>query len=480
MKRLENGTIGCAAAVLWLAAIGAGVQAAPNGPLFQDDPVTARGFSPDKAFQLGDVDHVNLFNGNLLLTLPIGPRCPVSNHLSYGLTLTYNGNLWDFEHWCDGGPPGDRCSTAAHPGAGFQAGMGWTLSMGRLLPSNLEFINESPQWVYVGADGGRHRFWDTLHPGETPVSGVLQYTRDGSYLRMSAGQTRKVQFPDGTLQIFRDLNGVGEWALTDIEDPFGRRMEIGYCALPSPCHENSADPSWMRWRIVDQHGREHTVEFVAGTASYPWRRVSSVTLAAFDGTQAVYSFGCTQPVLPRACPQNVTEPGPIQLPLLSTLILPDGSTYGFGYYDAPPVGSACRGNSGRVREVTLPTGGKVGWTYQTYVYGLPENPLPGGDQPPKTWRRDPAADGGVGRVLGMDLRLAVDVLLRKPAGRAGGRGDGAERHNESPSLLDQPVPARFGLSRRSGGLDGVRLRPAVSPRRERSDRREPLSFDRKT
>ena len=223
-----------AAPALWLSLIpAAGAQT--TGTLFQDDPVTARGFAADKVYQFGDLDHVNLFNGNLLLTIPIGPSYPVSRHLSYGLTLVYNANLWDFEHWCDQGPPGDRCFTAAWPGPGFQAGMGWTLSMGRLLPPEVDFLNDSPQWVYVGSDGGRHRFWSTLHRNETPSSNV-SYTRDGSYLRMTVvGGLRKVQFPDGVVQTFRDLTAStnDEWVLTDVEDPYGNRVEIGYCAPPA-------------------------------------------------------------------------------------------------------------------------------------------------------------------------------------------------------------------------------------------------------
>ncbi|MCP3911785.1 MAG: hypothetical protein GY713_12620, partial [Actinomycetia bacterium] len=205
MKLRSNRPLNVLGALLGLHLISAAAWGAPNGTLFQDDPVTARGFSADKVFQFGDLDHVNLFNGNLLLTIPIGSSYPVSRHLSYGLTLVYNGNLWDFEHWCEGGEPTDRCFSAAWPGPGFQAGMGWTLSMGRLLPPEVDFLNESSFWVYAGSDGGRHRFWNTLHQDETPVANV-GYSRDGSYLRMTLdGGVRKVQFPDGVVQTFHDL-----------------------------------------------------------------------------------------------------------------------------------------------------------------------------------------------------------------------------------------------------------------------------------
>jgi hypothetical protein len=57
-----------------------------------DDPNTAKGFQPGQLYQFGEVSHVNLFNGNLNLSLPIGPGYPAGGNLSYGFTLAYAGN----------------------------------------------------------------------------------------------------------------------------------------------------------------------------------------------------------------------------------------------------------------------------------------------------------------------------------------------------------------------------------------------------
>lgn len=53
-------------------------------------PTQERGFQAEKAFHVGDFDTVNLFNGNLVLTIPIGSSYPVGGGLSYGLTLVYS------------------------------------------------------------------------------------------------------------------------------------------------------------------------------------------------------------------------------------------------------------------------------------------------------------------------------------------------------------------------------------------------------
>ena len=69
--------------------------------LADDYPTQALGIQPEKAYQLGDVDHINVFNGNLVLAIPIGQRYPVGANFSYGLNLLYNSNVWDFVQTTD-------------------------------------------------------------------------------------------------------------------------------------------------------------------------------------------------------------------------------------------------------------------------------------------------------------------------------------------------------------------------------------------
>src|SRR5713226_4540025 len=60
-----------------------------------DHPNIARGFDIGKPYQMNGIDNINLFNGNLTVTIPIGQRYHVNGSLSYGLTLVYSGNVWD-------------------------------------------------------------------------------------------------------------------------------------------------------------------------------------------------------------------------------------------------------------------------------------------------------------------------------------------------------------------------------------------------
>lgn len=193
-------------APLSLAAAVAAVLLAPSQLSAQVDPNLERGFSPEKVYAFGEIDQVNLFNGNLMLGVPIGGGYAVGGGLSYRLMLRYNSNVWDFQSAChnvDGQPV---CYTAAHPNDDFNAGLGWKLSFGELhAPSG-----PGGNWRYVAEDGSEHVFYSTLHLGEPSTANVF-YTRDGSYLRLkqvpnTSDLKYEVELPDGTIKHFLRLS----------------------------------------------------------------------------------------------------------------------------------------------------------------------------------------------------------------------------------------------------------------------------------
>ncbi|MEM9558327.1 MAG: hypothetical protein AAGC60_29005, partial [Acidobacteriota bacterium] len=53
-------------------------------------PHLERGFSQVTGYDFGALDHVNLFNGNLVVTLPIGQAFEGDGALAYRLALVYN------------------------------------------------------------------------------------------------------------------------------------------------------------------------------------------------------------------------------------------------------------------------------------------------------------------------------------------------------------------------------------------------------
>ena len=123
----------------WLTVLVLSVAAAAGAlGQVQEDP-HERGFHPDKLYQFDNIDSVDLSSGSLGLTIPIGPRYPAGGGLSYGLTLTYSSNVWDFEERIGqilcGNMIDQYCAITykkATPNIVSNAGMSWLLSLGWL------------------------------------------------------------------------------------------------------------------------------------------------------------------------------------------------------------------------------------------------------------------------------------------------------------------------------------------------------------
>ncbi len=324
-------------------------------------PGNQRGFDAEKVFQIGEIDHVNVLNGNLALTLPIGGSYPVGGGLSYSLTLVYNGKLWDFQQ--------DALNqySQSWPVRTSNAGLGWSLSFGRLL-SRFHPHNQTGRWLYISPDGGEHLFYPTLHEGESdtaPGESSTLYTRDGSYLRLKRlGSYDEIESPDGSIRRF-DLDG----RLIQLRDRHGdaataNRVNIAYLSNPE------------RWEISDSAGRLHKVFLSA--VPYYGLAVSRVELSAFGGGTAGYDFAYTNVDLPRVCPDNDPDTNAITVPLLTGVTLPDRSSYSMPAADHHTDTTQGCLLPGLIKGMTLPSLGRLAWTYLGYSF-----PADSGERP---WR----------------------------------------------------------------------------------------------
>jgi hypothetical protein len=152
--------------VLGLALLSAGIVPAKADV----HPNTAPGFPGDHTFSVGDFDNVNLFNGSLTLTIPIGTSYPVNGGFSYNLKLVYNGNPWLFQKVTYQVPPDfhEVSRTAAFPNSCSNAGLGWRVSLGLFdPPCQVPDANEQlPGPIYQDENGTDHVFYATLHAGD--------------------------------------------------------------------------------------------------------------------------------------------------------------------------------------------------------------------------------------------------------------------------------------------------------------------------
>jgi YD repeat-containing protein len=365
--RIHTARLGIALFTLWLAA---SAFAAGSLPERQN---TAKGFDANKTFHSGELDHINLFNGNLVVAIPLGQRYVVSPTLSYGLTLTWNANLWhSLEVENDDGEK--RTNEIPHPRA--NAGLGWIVTLGRLIePLNDPYTdpyNDTGHWIYESIDGAEHLFHANLHGGAGSEPGV-EYTNDGSYLRLKAisADERSIEFPDGSVHIFRRFES-NKWRLVRMQDRYPRNwVNVEY----------GGDASQTYWRISDSHGRVHFLRFrlVDYDAVNPWTDdkkeiLTTVELAKFGGgPPATYSFQYDETTTVwRPCSHRdnfgTTTPTPLWavVPLLRSVTLADGqSTFAMSYV-GPLSPARCQPDGGYMQELTLPTKARIGWSFGNY------------------------------------------------------------------------------------------------------------------
>lgn len=338
-----------ALAALWLTCWPAALDA-------QQHPNLERGFAPEKLYQFDGVDNVNVLNGNLVLTLPIGMAYPAGGGLTYAMTLTYNSKLWDIEERQGQAPPNPPYVQAL-PNRRANAGFGWQLSMGRLVPPLDPTNNAVPlAWLYVGPDGAEHTLHGSFaYPGP-PTPQPTGISKDGSFLRFRhlANNVHELDFPDGTIHKFDAQN-----RLVEIRDRFSSPNKI---TVSYPLNA---------WQITDRFGRSHYVRFVNKVQDgLSVQFVNRVELVGFGGgaSQYVYQFTYVDRNFPRA---NGGTQGPcydtdpltalnLTVPFLEGLTLPDGSNYQFGY-NLTELGTACR--VGTIASLRLPTLGTIEWDY---------------------------------------------------------------------------------------------------------------------
>ena len=241
-------------------------------------PTLARGFEADRLYQFNDFDSVNNFNGNLVVTVPIGQTFKGNGNLSYRISAVYNSRNWDFERRIyQGADPGYSSVylqefNKAIPSKRSNAGMGWLVHMGRIIAPE-DPINEYPvdgaaaRWAYESPDGGDHLFWPSIHAGEGPVAS-FQYTRDGSFLRLKTLDTSNVDlhFPDGAVHKFN--KGGNRYWLTKISDVYGNSLNVTYVDASGVAVSSTLRESAAAWKLEERDVnsnlvRTHWIRFAA-------------------------------------------------------------------------------------------------------------------------------------------------------------------------------------------------------------------------
>ena len=344
------------------------------------------GFKPGRVYDFGGIDSVNAFNGNVIVNIPLGLQYPVTSSFSYRFRLTYNSKVWDYrqvEDYFDF----SGSFMWANPNRRSNAGVGWRLSLGRLLPPTdplSDYVEGAGGWVYEGPSGDEHSFSEVIQDG------AQAYTTDGSHLRMRwiTSTSRVVDFPDGQQHLF--VYEQNAWRLRSISDQFGTHVSCTYTYVVNVA--GAPDGRVGIWEVTDAHGRVHTITFEYQNALRDsvdrGMVVKTIDLAGVGGAMRyelqyavpLVAFGVYHnvPSWYPGAPSGTTTP----FPVLKTVTLPDQTTYTFNYNEAhDAVGSS----QGLIASFTLPTRGTIAYTYQLYslpsedpcIHAGPRNTSPG-------------------------------------------------------------------------------------------------------
>jgi|GEM_PF-5241495 len=345
----------------------------------QQHPNQEKGFDPSKLYHFADLDSINTFNGNLIVTLPLTQTFRVGPLLSYSFTPVYNANIWDAFSY-------DATSLELRPCRRCNAGIGWYLSLGRLIapsdPTN-STADPSHTFIYESPDGRDHPFTATGTNINTTVM-----TTDESGLRLSGDDDQKtLDFPDGTKRIYLPA-GQGKWRLSKVTDPYGNHVDVDYSESTSTLEV---------WKLTEYQGtmaiRNHRLEFAmtanasqnSGGTTYAQTYLTKVVVAAFNQKTAEYDFVYTQTAIPYPADDSVhppTQPDNTAKVFLLTridLITKDANgatltppllgSYAMNYQGCTN-GARCS-DSGLLLSLRVPTGGLYNWTYADITYPHP-------------------------------------------------------------------------------------------------------------
>jgi len=338
-----------------------------GAPLHAADGETRpqRGFAPNQVYQVGELDAVNVSNGNVMVRIPIGHEYAAGPSLRYQLALTYNSKVWDYEY--------SRIDTddrrESTPEIRSNAGFGWLLSLGHLVLKPLPgYYDDIENYTYVAPDGAETALG--VHALDEQNHARLWYGYNGTVLRMRrVNMSYELDFPNGDIHTF-DSNG----NLTGMKDRFGNWVSI------------AISTDGLLWTITDglagmSAQRTHTIEF-EDVSGYPLpapanflRRVTSADLDTFGGTPAHYEFHYTDHERVGKNRAVITGTTPcVEASLLRSITLPDGQTYDADY-NLVPQNDNCASNepntaAGTLSSLTLPSHGTITWQYGTYAMNM--------------------------------------------------------------------------------------------------------------
>jgi YD repeat-containing protein len=296
-----------------------------NGASGSADPVfDAKGFQPNRELvsQL-PFEHIDPMTGNVLLTFT-DLVLPGNAGFDLRIQRTYNSKI--YEDYGTGVLGDDSW-----------AGLGWTLHFGRVLQPNDPDPNKKP--IIEMPDGSRHQTF--LHMDLDPS----HFISKDFWTYEKAFPSPILRLPNGVKYTFGH-GGLGALYATEIEDPFGNKIEITYAGPPAPGDVIAQ---------IDQDlggGQKRTIKFTYKAELLgPQGAQAAGSLATMTFNQRTWIYT-----------QELSQI--FSYTMLTNVQPPVGPGWAFGYEEVDPDSKHI------LTHVDSPNGGKLDYTFEEKAFIL--------------------------------------------------------------------------------------------------------------
>jgi RHS repeat-associated protein len=368
----------------------AGVALSSLGARAQQPSETLPGFKADQLFDGSGIERVNVYSGDVQVSVPLGPEYALGSGVTWQLAAHYSNHYWNlYRQEC--GIPIEPCFLPSRIQHGVLAGRstlgaGWSLDVGYIIDmvvSDPESLDNGPR--YHAPDG-------SVHPLNHKPAGFYE-TDDGlvARFRYPAGPSNgwSMELPDGSTWWFEHQTATpwspNGWDFFDGPHPGSTGTSFGLSRIEDR-YDSTRDllnvnyESATSWQVDSIQMGSRLIDFswgtfeTAATASEPardWPVLTEIVFPVAASTPLTVSFGREDRAISRTSFESLPPlycsgplaPTEFRAPFLKTLTVGE-RVYGFTF-DSPIAGYG----GAVLTEVALPTGGKVAYEYGTDLHG---------------------------------------------------------------------------------------------------------------
>lgn len=331
------------------------VALAVRGQTYGD---VAQGFTPYQSLHGGDIDSINLYNGNVVLHIPLVDY-PQRGALKLSFSLVYNSKTTQTAETCD---PSGNCNYYWNYGIGPSVVDDQQVTILEQVYSPTQGATFAT-WAVVTADGAQHPlvgtsgssvssqitgdmtgFWSNSNQDPSAPLPTVIIDRNGVRYPVTSG---------GLLREDTNGNEISADSNNNYTDTLGRVIPIG--------GSNGINPGTSTTNFSGCTGS------LATASAYIW------SIPALSGGTMQIKF-CLANVTINIPANGIVPASGGTATMLQSVVLPNGTAWTFQYNDHNSSEPA-NVNYGSLTQVTLPTGGTISYTYETTQGGCAPFPL---------------------------------------------------------------------------------------------------------